>query len=368
MPADAGGFAKAVQVISLFGMLYCIKRSKSVGIFDSLKVKNSGLNFLALLYLWATLSFIWSPLPQFAFFLGFQNVVLIMLLVWLFHNFRDARSLERFFIISSMIIAILDSILVRLIDYHSFIAHHLPAASACALVFSYCVGEIMNNKHMDKQRYEMLKWSWILCAFILVISTSSGANASAICGVAMAMLLSRKLSYAILLFAVGAFLTFNQDYVEQLLFFIMPGKTAEDISTATGRERLWDAMLILADERPWTGWGFGCVERVAWDEGMIPFPVPDAHSNFVGFYGSLGIIGCLLAAVHFTSSILFSWTRRLRPGFVGVIAALTCALMNGYSYGFLASKACLITVVYFALIVLIYYYSRLPYDASAKRK
>ena len=29
------------------------------------------------------------------------------------------------------------------------------------------------------------------------------------------------------------------------------------------------------------------------------FNYPDAHSNYVGFYGSLGVFGCVLAGIHF---------------------------------------------------------------------
>jgi hypothetical protein len=40
------------------------------------------------------------------------------------------------------------------------------------------------------------------------------------------------------------------------------------------------------------------------------------------------------------------------------MCAMVVALVNGYSYGFLSGKACVITIAYFAIIVAGYHFKR----------
>lgn len=154
----------------------------------------------------------------------------------------------------------------------------------------------------------------------------------------------------------------NPDWVERLIYFIMPGKTKETIESATGRELIWGYIRELITERPYFGWGFGCVERIASDRSGIA--APDAHNNFLGLRGSLGLVGLCLAIVNFISIYLVSFKHKMKPGYVGIISAISCGLLNGYSYGFLAGKACSITVIFLALIVLTYSYSSVKYGKN----
>lgn len=103
------------------------------------------------------------------------------------------------------------------------------------------------------------------------------------------------------------------------------------------------------------GWGFACAERVVSVKGTVLSP--DAHNNYIGFYGSLGYAGCVLAALHFVTS-LFHFQNSLKRGYLGLMCAMVVALVNGYSYGFLSGKACVITIAYFAIIVAGYHFKR----------
>ena len=49
---------------------------------------------------------------------------------------------------------------------------------------------------------------------------------------------------------------------------------------------------------------------------------------------------------------------RMKAGYIGLISAFACAMLNGYSYGFLSGKACSITIIYMSLIVLTFFYSK----------
>lgn len=215
----------------------------------------------------------------------------------------------------------------------------------------------MNSKR-DKQRKRYLKTCALISIVILLLSTSSGGNAAALAGVAFGCFLSGKI-FICFLIGIGAWIILsNPNLMDSFILFIMPGKTMEMIETGTGRTIFWEYELLYASQKPLFGWGFACIERVV--TGMTnEFNYPDAHSNYVGFYGSLGVFGCALAGIHFLSSLLYSLAHCNKKGFVGLGSAVICAIVNGYSYGFLSGKACSTTIMYFAVIILMFVYVRL---------
>lgn len=358
MPADGSGVAKGIQVVTTAGMLYFVIRYKRNVVAEAYGVRNLPYSSLIGLYTYATVTALFSVMPQFAFFLAFQNVVIILAVLWFFSLFRDFRTMERALLLFGTVQMVAESIVVRIVSFHSFIIHFLGGGSMAAILIAYTAGELMAKRVVDKKRIQMLKAILCISIFNIIISTSSGANASAIFGVGIGMIFSGHLFFAMLLVIGGLILYFNQDLINQLIMFIMPGKTMEEIETATGRERIWEVILDLAAQKPWFGWGFGCVERVASDTGRIGFSVPDAHNNYIGFYGSLGYIGSAIAYIHFASAWIYSYMKRQRVGYTGIVASVSCAIMNGYSYAFLSSKACSITIFYFLLIGALLYYSR----------
>lgn len=357
MPADSGGLAKLIQVVTIFGMLILLTRynKKWLRIVHS---SDNSVKFLFLLYSWATLSGLWSPLPEFAFFLGLQNLVLFFIINWIFEKSSSFEDMEKRFVWGGLFLAFINSVLFRIFGQTGLFVHSLDSASTAGMMVCYCIGEYAAIVKDKTGRKAYLRATFLICSLIVILGTSSGANVSTLFGVGVALLLSKKVAYGFPLVMGAGFLLFNQDLLEDFIYFVMPGKTKETLETVTGRQQLWDAMIYLAEQRPWTGWGFGCVERVAWNNGMIPFPVPDAHSNFVGLYGSLGYIGCFLALIHFVSFLIGAFLRRQFKGSLGIFAAGCCALVNGYSYGFLASKTCTITLIYFCIVIFSHYNSK----------
>lgn len=361
MPADGGGVAKGIQVLATFAMLFLVCKYKSGAILKAYSVSFLPYSSLLWLYTYATITAVFSVMPQFAFFLAFQNVVIIVVVLWLFSIFKDFRTMERALLLFGTTQMIVESVISRFTEFHSFVAHFLGGGSMSAILISYTAGELMAKRVKDNARNKMLRAILYVSIFNIIISTSSGANASAIFGVGIGMIFSGHILFALVILMIALVLYFNQDWVDQIIFFIMPGKSREDIETATGRERIWEVILDLAKQKPWFGWGFGCVERVASDSGEIGFTVPDAHNNYIGFYGSLGYIGSAIAYLHFAAAWIKSFLKRQRVGYTGIVAAVSCAIMNGYSYAFLASKACSITIFYFLLIGAMLYYSRCKY-------
>ena len=96
--SDGGGFAKALQVVSVFGMLIFVLSYKKNIISYTCNNTNVAIKSLFVLYLFALISTLWAFIPSFAFFLSFQNLVVLLLFVWLFSRINRFDGIERLFI------------------------------------------------------------------------------------------------------------------------------------------------------------------------------------------------------------------------------------------------------------------------------
>lgn len=356
--ADGGGLAKGLQVITIFGLLYLVLSNKKSIVSYAYNRTNLPVQSVLWLYTYAVISTLWALIPTFAFFLSFQNVVLIFVLLWVISLARDFIQMEKFLLIFSVLVTLFEVVCIRILNSPTLFIHYLSGGSAAAICIAYSVGELLANHRLNKERKKLLKNTLLISLFILVTSTSSGANASAVFGFIVALFLSGKFLYALLLLCFGLFLYLNPHLIETLILMVMPGKTLDSLQSSSGRTALWDILYELAAQKPLFGWGYACIERAVTQTG---FNASDAHNNYLGIYGSLGIVGCIFLAIQMLSSVVYALQRRMRPGYVGLTCAFCCAILNGYSYGFLSGKACSITVIYFCLVILTFTYSKVPY-------
>lgn len=356
--ADGGGLAKGLQVITIFGLLYLVLSNKKSIVSYAYNRTNLPVQSVLWLYTYAVISTLWALIPTFAFFLSFQNVVLIFVLLWVISLARDFIQMEKFLLIFSVLVTLFEVVCIRILNSPTLFIHYLSGGSAAAICIAYSVGELLANHRLNKERKKLLKNTLLISLFILVTSTSSGANASAVFGFIVALFLSGKFLYALLLLCFGLFLYLNPHLIETLILMVMPGKTLDSLQSSSGRTALWDILYELAAQKPLFGWGYACIERAVTQTG---FMASDAHNNYLGIYGSLGIVGCIFLAIQMLSSVVYALQRRMRPGYVGLTCAFCCAILNGYSYGFLSGKACSITVIYFCLVILTFTYSKVPY-------
>lgn len=357
MPDTGGGLAKAIQVIAILGLLYQMRKYRHNIMTFSYTRTNITIKSCLWLYTYALISTLWAYMPSMAFFLSFQNLVMIMLMVWFFSMFRDFRNMEKGFIIFALSIVIFESIFYRIFN-PQLIIHFLGSASSGALCFVYCAAEWM--KAQEHKRKQFLRNAMIIAFILMLTSTSSGANASALFGFALACMFAGRAIWATLIIGCGLFLFLNQDMINEIILTLNPGKTMEMIESGNGRETIWEALMQNANQRPILGWGFACIERTAQNvlQGQI---LSDAHSNYVGMYGSLGIVGIVLFISHLIFSAFIVFKNRVKPGYLGIFTAIAAAAMNSYSYGFLSGKTCSITVIYFALVALTFFYRKVPY-------
>ena len=360
--SDAGvGMGKILQVGTVFGLLYLLLREQPSIFKDTIRYTNTPVKSMTLLYLYAVLSTLWAFLPSFAFFLSFQNLLMIMLFMWAFSQFSSFAEMERGLIFITFVIVTFEFIASR-IGTASIFNHILSSGSLSAMMLAYCVGEFIHCSSQDVERKGLLRNAAIAFLFFLVVNTSGGANASAVVAVGVAMLLGGKQVYAVILIIIGLFLFFNQELIDSIILTLMPGKDMETIKEGNGREHIWEVLLHYADQKPWTGWGFACIERVNQLGVLRGQSLSDAHSNYIGMYGSLGIVGCCLFGWHLLTTGWYLFKRKVQMGFLGLFAAFVCATVNGYSYGFLSGKTCSFTVGYIMIVVLSFYYSNIPQE------
>ena len=360
IPDTGGGLAKGIQVGALFFIVCLLFKYDGNFVRKSFQYSNISVKSILVLYLYAMISTLWALMPQLAFFLSFQNLIMIMLMHWLLTRFSDFKSTEKTFVYFVMLMIILENIGVRLSAQRVLIAHFLPAASSAAILFSYSIGEYFAVKNIDKKRKIFLRNTFVLCVCFLGINTSGGANLSALFGVAVALWIARKYVPALMVTGAAVFIFTHQDLLNEIILTLMPDKNLEQIETGNGRQEIWANLMAAAAEKPFCGWGFACVERTVQSifENQV---LSDAHNNYIGMYGSLGIIGLVLFCFHYVVQLFSSLKRRLRPGYVGIICATSCAMLNGYSYGFMSGKTCSITIAYFAIVILTLSFSKCKY-------
>lgn len=363
MPDTGGGMAKAVQIVALFGLLYMMKKYRNGIVGYSFNRTNLATKSCLWLYVLGLVSTLWAFMHSMAFFMAFQNVVMLMLMVWYFSMFRDFLSMEKGLIVFILSMVVFQSVCARIWN-PSLMIHFLGCASSSALCFVYSSAEWM--KAQDVGRKKFLRNAMILSFILMASSTSSGANAAAVFGFSLACLFAGKVLWASLIVGGGLFLLLNQDMINEIILALNPGKTMAMIESGNGRETIWNALLENAKQRPILGWGFACIERTAANvlEGQS---LSDAHNNFIGMYGSLGLVGLTLFIFHLIVSVFTAFKNHMRPGYLGLFTAIVAAAVNGYSYGFLSGKGCSITVVYFALIVLTYFYRKVPFQFTEEK-
>lgn len=355
--SDLGfGGAKLLQVVCLVGIVYYLLQYCPKIFQISLSNVGGAIQSSLHLYLFAILSTVWAFMPSFAFFLSVQNVVLILLFVWFFSIFDNFLSIERAFVFLAVVLQLFQFVCLQIASVGLF-HHFLPGASVGAMTLCYCAGEYMNMKLKDEARVQMLFYASVISVISLILYTSGGANAAAVCGIAVAMFFCGKRVYAVMLFLIGVFFFFNQDLIDSIILTLMPGKDMETIRIGNGRDAIWSAICESVASRPVYGWGFACAERT------VPHVIggqilSDAHNSYVGIYGSLGYIGCVLLGIHLLRTGWEIITRIAYPGYVGLLSAFACACLNMYTYGFLSGKACSITMVYFMLVSLSYHFRR----------
>ncbi|WP_024357427.1 O-antigen ligase family protein [Leucobacter chironomi] len=165
-------------------------------------------------------------------------------------------------------------------------------------------------------------WFWVLVSAATLLLTRGATVWVALVAVAVALALAlwaRRLGPerrvplyatggALIAVAVAAVL-FARDFVFGLL-----GKSGD----MTGRLETWEAVIGLAEQRPWFGWGWVSY----WAPWAEPFksldtkaglPVMSAHNAWLDVWLQLGIVGVLALAPLVVLTVWRVWFRAVDP-------------------------------------------------------
>lgn len=160
-------------------------------------------------------------------------------------------------------------------------------------------------------------WIWIaLSAYLFIRASSATAYlaAAAVGVVLVTVLLMRRatkpgertkyyVGYAVV--GVGGLVAL---WLLRDTIFSTLGRSAD----LTGRERIWEAVLARAAERPWVGWGFATPwvpSDPAFDGWIIDHgqTVMQAHNMWIDVRMQLGIIGVILLALLYFAFVWRAW-------------------------------------------------------------
>lgn len=360
MPAVAGGIAQGLQILTLFGMLYLAYKWNTICV--SWGLFKTGMPVLSMVFylLLGLVSTAWSYKPDFTFFMSFEKLAFLAIFFSILTMPRTFLATEKVFVMLMFGTLVFNWVMPRIMGYQGIVGHDLQEGSCAAMCLSYCMGELLANKVDLPQRKSMFRIVSIVSILFMFSSTSGGANASAALGVAIAFAISGRLIWGLVFAAGGSLIMLSGDLFDKIFGILMQGKSERDIQSATGRTAIWEAMTPLAEQKPWLGWGYASMERLMTDRGIMH--LTDIHSNYYGSYGGTGIIGLALLIIHHIAAVFYSFRQLLKPGFTGVLCALACGTLNGYSYGYLAGKTAIITVFYLAFVMLTFIYTYTPVE------
>lgn len=286
----------------------------------------------ALIYILGMISCLWSVLPLMSCFFAFENLVCMMVLLYLVVRCKDKFQLERFYI--GIVIAILLMFFSRQCLFGGFYFHSVSYSTVAAMLTTYCLGE-WGKSNRPLENITSLKIGLLFGVCFLVLTTSGGAIFSTFLSCLVLVLFARNKSVRFLTFiflCVFAYMWFSGE-TDAILSFLFPGKSMAAITSGHGRTYIWDMIYEKIAERPWLGWGYAAVERV------LPLYCTDAHNSLIGIRGSLGNVGFASLIIAMLLQLFYLFRRSRLFGFKGLLVATVCAFINSNTTNFLASKA-----------------------------
>ena len=338
----------------IFAVLFFNRENKLLKMF-----KDKSFKLIVFVYLMGLTSSLWSALPSFSFYMSFQNLVFFFGIFYVFSKVYSFSEMEtKFFNFSLILIAIdLFGDIVLSGSLNIFSYHNLETGGIAGVLFCYSSAElyVIKNHKRDKNRKKRLKKMFWIGLFVLIVSTSSGSNVAAIGGLTSIVFFGKQLFPKVLIFILLFVLILFPEIVDILIQTIFPGKSMTAINSFGHRMYLWESIIDLFKQRPVLGWGYASVERIGERYNV------DSHNSFLGILGGLGIIGAILYSLFLIQSTMRIIKFRNQIGYWGIFAATICLLINSNTFGFLSSKTSLLTLSFFTLCCLSFFYKYLPY-------
>lgn len=301
----------------------------------------SPLRWFFLLYLFGLISSLWSPLFGYSFYRSFEVLVLFFGIFLYFNYHQYNLNYERLFLHFNLAILLLTFIgQLKLYGFRiSIDTLHTNSYSLIALViFLYSFSELMSKSDKNYERKKMLKRYSIIGFVFLTLGTSSASNISALIGIILLLIFTNRKDLKILAFFALVLiipLVFYFLSPEQIMNILLPGKSAESVSTMTGRSNLWLLYLDAFLEHPYIGWGFAVLARIS------EHATTNTHNSLISIATGMGVVGLFLFFIFFFSAVYKFFKNRNYPimGIIGGAIAISSALINSMSIAILGEGA-----------------------------
>lgn len=211
-----------------------------------------GMWSVLLYYIFAWSSFLWAGNFVTISFKAIESICNILLVGALVYNIKDHKKLIYFIILFATATTFMD-----LVGYYmrtGFRFYHTNTYSISAFIgMLLAVGAIKNKLFTLKELFIPL----MLCIYAWVTGTSTASYISALIGGFVLWASSKRgvnIGYAICVsFICYVIWMFAEDAITT---FVIAGHSKESITTATGRDYIWEMAFNKWRESPWVGNGY----------------------------------------------------------------------------------------------------------------
>lgn len=308
--------------------------------------KTSGKSFLWYYFL-CVVSALWSPLPEYSLYRAIEfisQLLAVFVAISYCSTFYDAE--KKVLLLSFMVILLNIGMNLKIYNYSiSMQTLHTNSYSiSAAMVFCYCLGEIMEEGYVAKRG--LVRYC-IIAAVFLIVGTSSASYIAALCGICViGILLSNRIVLVLVL--IGAILIASMLSMNDVMLLLFPGKKEAVILTMSGRMHLWELYYQEILRNPIFGSGFATGARLA------SRYTTNTHNGLIAVLLGSGALGMAFIILGFYRLIKESLRniRSRRIGCVGCAAALAVGIVNNMSFSLLGEQWTPPTLVFFSILSL----------------
>lgn len=197
----------------------------------------------------------------------------------------------------------------------------------------------------------------VISILTIILATSTASWLSLIIGLFFFFGTRQKGTNIILLIVTALLFYIVWNIFEESLFHIIFGnKSAEEISSGTGRQYLWEAYIKGWQERPLLGYGFIVGEKGTIASKYILFATNTSHNMMISVLVNTGIIGMVLWLMFLWKQCRICWDNSLRENPYALICfpALIAMFINANSFPIIGSEWSPVSPPVYALIIFIF--------------
>jgi O-antigen ligase len=308
------------------------------------RLRRTGVVPVLIFFAVGCLSALWSSLPAFSAYRSVASLSQLLLAFLILNGEESWRNAEvRLVQLCLIIMAMQVFSLGVAFGASALFSHSNTYPTSAAMLACYCIGESLRMTGNRRRTYQ-LAFASVVSFALVVIGTSSGSILATAAGILVVAMLSRRSGLVVLtvIMLILAGVLFSHD---TLISVAAPGKDEDQILTLTGRVTLWSDYWHMFLQRPRLGYGYAVASRI----GKIY--TTNTHNIVFGVVLGCGLVGAsffFFGIAHHAFGLLLG-NLRSRPGSLGSIGALTAAIVNGMTKGFIGEAHFPETFVFFLL-------------------